>query len=473
MREPRRRSLAGPRLLAAIAMALAACTVEPGQFSDRDEPITGAAATEPAPGRQILATHGVDLAPCDAAVNEGNGCIFLGALVDLSGPFADQGEATAEGAQAFWDRINAEGGLRHRGNDGVEARFDVLVDHVADNAYEVERHLEALDEMEPDVAALAVSFGTPTTRGALHEYQQHHLVSAPAGSWSGWVFEPLVADSGAPYCLQAINGFDWALQQLGGGTPFDHLVAIGYPDGYGLDAIAGLEHWADVHRVPFERSNHAVQIEPGGDVSLAVETLTRFDPEAALFATGPDELAAIAKQATAEGWEGLLIGLAPTFAPSLLDDPALERILSERYHRVSPVGPLTQGGEAYAHMREALGLPGDDRTIAADAEALPRHGAWIAGWVSQYPLEHTLLDAVERGDLTRAGIREAVRQVSVDYAGALPGRGSTGAPTERVHRRVFVLRPDASAPLGERLVADAYVGNTAEAFELTRPCTEG
>ena len=478
------RNAARPWRRVALAVAalgiLTACTVQPGQFVPGAQPngVTGEDTAPFPPG--LIAAEGVTKDPCPNAVNPDNGCIYLGALVDESGPFSAFGKAALAGVQAYWHHVNELGGVRHETDDGVPGRFDVdVTKYVEDNRYNVPTHLEAYDKIKSHVVGLAMSFGTPTTSAALDDYIADDMVAVPMGWWSGWNFEPLIAQTGASACFQAINGMDWARAQLGGSGSIDHVVVVAYPGRYGEDTVAGVQRWTDPAfrgapdvRVPFVPAEHVVEVEPGGDVSAAVDKIVEVSPQVAVLATGPKELAAIAKQTAAKGWRGLIVGMAPTFEPSLLDDPAVADVLTHRYYHIATVGPLTQGGKAYRDMRGDLGLPEKLSGNELDASKLPANGAWIAGWVSQYPLREGLKEAIKKRDLTRAGLAEAIQETKISYEGALPDTRYGDDPTEHALRRVFVMRPDRNGPMGEVLAADAYVGNTTEHVQLARPCTE-
>ena len=87
-----------------------------------------------------------------------------------------------------------------------------------------------------------------------------------------------------------------------------------------------------------------------------------------------------------------------------------------------------------------------------------------------YPLKAVLERAVENGDLTRAGVRSAVTQVTVDYEGALPDKTYSGEPNQTAVRQALIAKPDESAPLGSSVHKDFFVGPTVEKFQFTKPC---
>src|SRR5680860_1513074 len=82
------------------------------------------------PADEEIATDiGVTDEPCPEPTNDGNGCIYLGVLSDLTqGPFAPLGVEIVEGQRAFFQRVNDQGGI---------AGYDVDIDtYTRDNLYD-------------------------------------------------------------------------------------------------------------------------------------------------------------------------------------------------------------------------------------------------------------------------------------------------------------------------------------------------
>lgn len=80
-----------------------------------------------AEGEATLGT-GVTSEPCPDAVDESKGCIYLGIISDLTGVFAGVGVPLTDGGQAFWKRVNEEGGIG-------DYEVDVTT-YVKDNKYD-------------------------------------------------------------------------------------------------------------------------------------------------------------------------------------------------------------------------------------------------------------------------------------------------------------------------------------------------
>ena len=452
----------GPRfgLLALGLLLVSGCTVgavtgDPGLGqAPRDTPNR--------PAREVITDVGVTDEPCPGeAANPDNGCIYLGAILERSGPYAEVGEAALKGAQAFWASVNERGGIFGAPQDGRPARYSVdLTTHVMNNHGEVDPHLDAVEQMGEQVLALGLSQGTATNVEALKLYKRHDLVTVPLDWWSGWPFETIVADSAMPYCLQAFNGLDYALELLGGNTPFGHIVVVHSPDRYGRDVQAAVERWTEIHQVAYLDSEHAVAVTPEKGMQTALEVIRKVRPEAVVAAIRPDELAELAAGVAEMDWNGWIVGANKTFVPRLLDDETVAEVLIQQFIRIDPYPPLDHHAKAYEEMRKHL------------AGSLPPNHFWVAGWMNQYPLHAAIEESLVTGDLSRAGLVQSVEEVTVLYEEGLRRRHYLGDVSRETPRHAFVYAPDPDADLGERLIASEYVGNTAAEFPMTRPCSE-
>ncbi|MEE9582781.1 MAG: hypothetical protein V3W36_07580, partial [Acidimicrobiia bacterium] len=127
-------------LLAAFSLVVAACgdddtsDTTTAATTAETTATTSAPATTAAPvatqapdeGSDVAFDVGVTAAPCGDAVNEGNGCIYLGVISDLTdGPFAPLGVPLTLAQEHFWGAVNDDGGL---------GGFDVII--TADNTFD-------------------------------------------------------------------------------------------------------------------------------------------------------------------------------------------------------------------------------------------------------------------------------------------------------------------------------------------------
>lgn len=394
------------------------------------------------------ASPGVTVEPCPDAVNKDNGCIYLGAISDLTkGPFAPLAGPITDAQKAFWKRVNENGGV---------GGYDINIDKwIADAEYNPEIHNRKYQEMRKDVLALGQTLGSSQTLGILDDMKSDHVVGIPASWNSAWDFEDQILQSGANYCFEGMNGVDWAVANRG---EIKKVMAIHYGNDYGGDAAAGAEAAAKANDLDFK----AVETPAGQDNQAgAVAAVLKEQPELLVISTGPAEMAAILGGAAAKGWTGTAVGSSPTWNPALLGTPAAPA-LEAMYFQIAPWGPWNTDSEGHKAMREALGEP----------ENLS--DGYTAGWVWSYPLLSALKAAADMdGGITRENVEKAASELtSVDYEGMLPSESANyaGDPAEVAWRASVIAKVDPDAPTGVSITQDFLAGPTATGYDYKKPC---
>ncbi len=398
---------------------------------------------------------GVTEEPCPDAVNEDNGCIYLGILSDLSvGPFAPLAVPLTAAQEAFWQRVNEEGGLTA---EGLDIAFDVdVVSYQRDTQYDPTEHSRLYEEIKPNILALAQTLGSATTDAILPDMQASDIIAAPAAWSSLYAFEEVILESGANYCIESMNAVDYAVEAHG----IETVMAVHYEDDYGEDAAAGAKIAAEGHGMEFI----SVPTPIGQDNQAeAVGRVLAEQPNLVIITTGPAEMAAIVGGTAAQGFTDVrFIGTSPTWNPALLASPAAEALVG----LYEQTGPWTDGfdGDTPGHqaMRDALG------------EVDTVNDGYTSGWIWQYPIKAALEGALADGDLTRSGVRAAAASLtSVDYEGMLPaGAGNFADGPDGQLRANTINRPDPESPTGVSVAVELTSFPTAEAYELTQPCYE-
>ena len=411
-----------------------------------DEAPDEAPAEEP---EEIATGTGVTEEPCPDAVNEGNGCIYLGVLSDLTeGPFAALAVPIVAGQQAFFDRVNENGGI---------GGFDINIsEYTRDTRYDPQEHSSAYRQIEPNILMLAQSLGTPQTEAILPDMDADDVVGMPATWWSGWDFPEtdnnLILNSGYSYCMESMIGLDWMNENAG---EINSVLAVGYPGDFGGDSAAGAQAWAEANDAEFlgfvETAPNAIV----GSQDSAVGQIVGSGADIVVIATGPAEMAEIVGGAAANDFTSPFLGSVPTWNNALLQTaaaPAIEALFT----LVGPWENFEGESEAHQAMQEAL-----------DGE-LPANDGFTFGWIWSYPVKAVLEQAAANGDLTREGVRAAAEGLVVDYEGALPERtygDPAGAPREGV-----ISQPNPDAALGLDTIQTGVTGPTAQNYDYSSPC---
>jgi ABC-type branched-subunit amino acid transport system substrate-binding protein len=416
-------------LAAAATLVLAGCGRD-----DDDGGEDGGAAEGP----------GVTSEPCPDAVDEEKGCIYLGVITDLTGPFKAVGVPLTEGGKAFWAQVNEDGGI---------GDYEVNVtEYVKDNQYNPDVHAQAYSEINGEVLAMAQSLGTAATEAMLMDSDAEDLVVLPATLGSNWLFEDRVLEIGSSYCAEAMNAVDYGVDELGS----KGVAAIHFPGDYGDDAAVGARIAAEERGVTFTD----IPTGPGADQqTAAIAALLKSKADLVVVTTTPVELASIVGGAAAQGFKGKFIGSIPTWNAALLDTPA-GPALEAMYLWASSFSGWDGDTPGHEAMRESAGSAAPNEYYAL-------------GWTGAYIMKAALEQAVEDDDLSRAGLLEAATSLSgVDGDGMLPeGSGNyAGDPNEAAVRVTQLSKPQKGTGSGAVLEVEPFTGPTAEAFDFQEAC---
>lgn len=389
-------------------------------------------------------TPGVTSAPCPNAVNPGHGCIYLGTLTDLSGPFKLIAVPATQAQRAFWHRVNVQGGI---------GGYDIdVTTYLRDARYDTAAHVRAYGEIKDRVLALAQTLGSAQTEAILPDMRTSKIIAAPMSWTSQWAFASGILPSGASYCFESMNSVDYAVEVLHAKS----VMAVHYAGDYGGDAAFGARVAAEAHGLPFKdrETPQGASAQEG-----AVDAIVKARPGLVVLTTAPSDAAAIVGQAYLRGYTGHYIGTRPTWAGSLLKSPAASA-LKAQYLQSSPWRPFATDSPGHTAMRAALG-----RVQPSDA--------YVDGWTFSYPLKAVLEKAVANHRLNRAGLLDAVKQITtIDYEGILPAAAGdlAGSPNAHAFRQTVIGRPDEGQLTGIRVIRDFFEGSTARSYNLSAPC---
>ncbi|MDX6522988.1 MAG: hypothetical protein QOI17_501, partial [Gaiellales bacterium] len=125
--------------------------------------------------------------------------IALGVLSPLSGPVALIGKPLTNGQLAYFNSINAGGGL-----GGYKVN---LVER--DDQYSPQLHVQFFNEIVGQVAMIGQSLGSPTTLAIQSSADSAGIVIGAATQSSSWVTDKVMAVIGTPYAVDVANGVDY------------------------------------------------------------------------------------------------------------------------------------------------------------------------------------------------------------------------------------------------------------------------
>jgi ABC-type branched-subunit amino acid transport system substrate-binding protein len=347
--------------------------------------------------------------------------IKIGMLADLTGLFAPLVVDITDSQTAFWDDVNANGGL-----DGW--MIEMIVE---DTNYNVEQHIEKYEKIRNDVLALGQSTGSPTNVAALPKYQEDGMVFIPLSWYSGWAVPDfdggLAMEQYTNYCLEAMNILGFA-QEMGA----TKVALATFPGDYGQDGAAGVKKAIEFYDTLELVYDGEAAVIPGQDQTEVVTGIVESGADWAFLTTNPSTAAEIMGGAAQAGYVGAWTGSTPSYDFRLLDAPVAP-IIDTSYYQSGYNVPWGTDVPGAVEMTEVLTAAYPDRR-PSDAFAI--------GWSYSLSLKQALEAAIASGDLTRAGFAAAVNGLTgVDFGGLAPSQSYSGTPNEYVQRASAIYKP--------------------------------
>jgi ABC-type branched-subunit amino acid transport system substrate-binding protein len=427
-----RRSIAVPAAAAALlCLSVSACGT--GNSSSTTSNEGGKAA-------KIQGGPGVDVA---------TKTISIGDINALTGPAAPLGNAVAAGHRAFFDALNARGGI-----DGWKVKLAVK-----DSGYKPQEHVQLYNQLQPSVAMLN-SFGSPTTKAIQPQVDQQKIVTFPASFDSLWGADSVMAPVGAPYSVDIANVLDYYTQ---GGAKKPRIGIIYQNDEYGADGVRGFK--AAQSQLGF--TNAGEQSFNAGDTSFTaqVQKLRAAGARAVVVTALPSATGPIVGTAATLGFRPQWILQGPAF---------LEQLITKDGNVGSPptpVAPALQGA-----LVTSFAAPWGDAKVPGMKELVADHDQYSAKLppsiyftlaYAQGQVQAAILrKAIQSGNLTRAGILAAKENLgTVDLRGIAPNvsyQPQPGPPT----RKSLIARIDPSVPGFLTAVAADHGSKVADSLKI-------
>ena len=415
-------------LVLALALVAAACS-----SSDSDDTATTvaaatettvAAATETTAAAATDTTVAADAGgemKTDFGVDVDTKTITIGMLADLTGLFAPLVVDITDAQTAFWDNVNANGGI-----DGW--KVEMIVE---DTNYNVEQHIEKYEKIRNDVLALGQSTGSPTNVAALPAYKEDTMVFIPLSWYSGWAIPDfdggLAMEQYTNYCIEAMNVLGFA-QEMGA----TKIALATFPGDYGQDGAAGVKKAIEFYDTLELVYDGEAKVIPGQDQTEVVTGIVENGADWTYLVTNPSTAAEIIGGAAQAGYVGAWTGATPSYDFRLLDSPVAP-IIDASFFQSGYNVPWGTDVPGAVEMTEVLTAAYPDRR-PSDAFAI--------GWSYSLSLQQALEAAIASGDLTRAGFAAAVNSLTgVDFGGLAPTQSFAGSPNEYVQRASAIYKP--------------------------------
>jgi ABC-type branched-subunit amino acid transport system substrate-binding protein len=367
--------------------------------------------------------------------------ITLGILSPYSGPVAAPiGIPLADGVKAFFDHINAHGGI-----DGFQVKF-----LEEDTKYDPQTAVQLYSQIHSQVLMIADSLGTQPTFAINPLATADHLLVSAATLSSALASQQYLILVGTPYRLQVENAFDYVVNTLHLAHPVTGIIYQN--DDYGQDGLKGYQEAVSAYQL------HDVAQAAYGlsdtDFTAEVSKMKAANARYVFLTAIPSAAAGIIGTAAKLGYTPQWILQSPAFARALLGVPALVPLLSKAW--------LVAQGAAWGDTS----VPGMAQLLSDVHTYFPQQqpdGYFEFGYAESYVTYAILKKALDAKNVTRDGLFHAFQSLGqVDLGGLYPAATYGSAPNQRVPTRDSIIYAiDPSAPAGIKPITPDFTGSAA------------
>lgn len=397
-----RRSLTAGLTMGVIVATLPACAVQSSPPSSSSTPGT------------VKAVPGFDPA---------SKTISVGAITALSGPISATATEQIVGQEAYWAAINAAGGV-----NGYTVKVVP-----ADNQYNPQLAVQAYQGIKDKVVMLSGILGDASTDALLPILNQSGSIAIPSGQSAKFVKEAGLAPNFTSYQTNVFNAITHLIDQKEAtkGTRFCGLVQ---DDQSGKARMEALDYAAG--KYGFERGVTVNFAPLDTSFTAQVQSLKNDGCEVVVYGGAANITPGLVAAATQLDYKATWIAEFYAIADSFRTSPIAD-YLSKHF--------LLTGPGANLDDTTVEGI----KNLTAQLKGKPVTMQMVYGYIQGITAHAILEKAIELGDLSGAGLREAVSQIgSISYEG-LQGDVTFG-PVEarRLPQTTTLFGYDAAKPYG-------------------------
>ncbi|GLZ14072.1 lipoprotein [Actinomadura sp. NBRC 104425] len=366
--------------------------------------------------------------------------ITVAALTDLTGPYAALGKGVTQAQKLYFDQLNAAGGVCGRKVELV----------VRDHGYDVQKAVAAYSEVAPRSAALPQVIGSPITNALRARVEADHLLTIPQAWAHDLLGSRYIQVTGTTYDIDMINGLAFLAQEKGlkRGDKVGHIYLEG---DYGQSALAGSKYAAGkLGMTLVEQQVKATD----ADMTAQVGAFRKAGVKAVLVSVSPKQAASLVGVAAAAGLDVPFAASNSAFAQQLLATP-VGAALQKDYYVLTAAPPFS------ADIPAVRKLAGE---YQAAYKGQPLDSSVYSGYTTAAIVGEALKKACAGKDLTRDGIVKAHRSntsFDLGFGGAPQDFSKWDRPASRAS---YVVKPDAKAVGGTRMVRDAAESDLAKGY---------
>ncbi|MFC5955157.1 ABC transporter substrate-binding protein [Streptomyces pratens] len=365
--------------------------------------------------------------------------IRLGALTDLTGPYATLGKSIVQAQQMWADEVNADGGICDR-------RIEIVV---KDHGYDVQKAVAAYADLAPDVVAMPQVIGSPVVAALLDDIERDKMLTFPQAWAASLLGKDAIQVLGTTYDVDMIAAVDF-LTRTKGLKKGDTIGHVYFEGDYGSNALEG-STWA-AEQAGLKVAGQKIQATDT-DLSAQVSALSKEGVKSVLISAGPAQTASLVGVAASRGLRVPVVSSAPGYAPQLMETPAAPA-LAAMLHIVSA---------APAVSSELPGVQGMVASYKKEFPDSPVDSGVLSGYNAAQLMGADLKTACEAGGLSREDVLKAHRAQKNADTGL--GTAQNFSDADRpASVETYVLKPDAKAVGSVVNVEDAHTAPGVEEY---------
>lgn len=394
--------------------------------------------------------------------------IRLGMLADLSGPFSTLVKDIVLAQQAYWDKVNKNGGIA-----GHQIKLNVQ-----DNKYDVQTHKTLFQAMKGQdsngVLMLSQSTGSPHTAAIKAELEAENIIAIPLSWYSGWADPALgknVFEAYTNYCLESMNGIQYMVDEF----KVKKVAVVSFPGEAGQDSAAGAKYAIQKLGLTLAYDGEAKVTPPSPtnptpDNSAVVNGIAGSGADLVWGLVNPATLGQLMGQSAAKGFKGKWGGNAPSYNPALLKGD-IKNLVDSSFYLSAYTVLLGTDVPGMSEMIEGI------KAYKADA---PASDYYVYGWTEAQLTEAILRKAADDKDLTRAGVVKAAFELDkVDFKGLAPAQSWKGDPNTYLVRESYMFKPTlaqfkegpiGTGSTGNKLLKGPFASDMAKNYDYKGPC---
>ncbi|MEV5409645.1 ABC transporter substrate-binding protein [Thermopolyspora sp. NPDC052614] len=375
MKFPNKRTGAVAALLLSAALAATGCAAQN----------TGG-GTDTAAGGELKAAPGFD--PKAKTITVGN-------IIALSGPISTTAREQLAGQQAWYDKVNAAG--------GIAGKYQIKM-ITADNQYDAQKSVQAYQEIKDQVVMLSGILGTPSVKALIPILNREKVAAVPSNQDASIRNDPALLPTFPSYQTNVVNAVSYLVSKKPELKNAKYCV-LGYNSSWGDDVVQGLTYITG--KFGNKVTSVAKYAPLDTQLTAQMQQLKSAGCEVVAFSGAANNLPSMVAAATQldfkPQWIAEFIANSTAFSESPISSYLKDHVL------FTGLGADLKGATvpAIKELRESKALNGADLTV--------QH---IYGHIQAMAVTALLEEAVKDGDLSHEGVTKALAKLpKVEFNG--------------------------------------------------------